>query len=127
MWDIAFPGTVMMLKLVFKLTIEQQMKPVDVAKAVLAFPIDMAFLSFSFAAAIVYSREDEVLHDLTLRGTIALVISSVIVLLLTTTFAKKSDAAFTLNRFVWMFCHVICAYVFSITAMLCALHAGTLL
>jgi hypothetical protein len=56
MWDLAFPGTVMVLKLLFKLFIEQQVKAVDIAKAILAFPIDIAFLSFSFGAAIIYAK-----------------------------------------------------------------------
>jgi hypothetical protein len=104
-WEVAFPGSVMLLKLVFKITIEQQLKPVDVAKAILAFPIDIAFLSFSFGAAILYARPIATMRQDTPRDMAMMIVVAVALLVITTTFAKKSDASFTLSHFGMMFLH----------------------
>jgi hypothetical protein len=118
LWEIAFPGSVMILKLVFKIVIEQQLKAVDVTKALLAFPIDIAFLSFSFGAAMLYARP---------VGSIAvgtILTFAIALLAVTTVFAKKSDQSFTLSKFGMTFVHVIVAYVLSFVAFWCAVNAG---
>jgi hypothetical protein len=127
MWDIAFPGTVMLLKLVFKITIEQQIKPVDVAKAVLAFPIDIAFLAFSFGAALLYARPLGVMHTNGIRQMFVALVVAIILLVITTVFSKKSDNAFTLEKFKMTFLHVLVAYVLSFVAVWGAMNVGTLI
>jgi len=58
--DMAFPGSVMLLKLFFKILIEQEAKLVDFFNAFLNFPIDIAFLSFSFSAALLYAPSGKI-------------------------------------------------------------------
>ncbi|MCA6120346.1 hypothetical protein J6500_00280 [Bradyrhizobium sp. WSM 1704] len=116
----------MVLKLLFKLFIEQQVKPVDVAKAILAFPIDIAFLSFSFGAAILYAKPPSTIHTGTVREMFVVLLLSIMVLMLCTVLAKKSDMAFTLNKFAMMFLLVILAYVVSIVAVWGALNVGAI-
>jgi hypothetical protein len=127
MWDIAFPGTVLLLKLVFKTVIEQQMKPVDVAKAMLAFPIDIAFLAFSFGAAILYSRPPAQIANGTLRDMFIAIVAAIILLASTTAFSKKSGEAFTRERFVMTFVHIIPAYALSLLTLWAALHAAEII
>ena len=126
MWDLAFPGTVMVLKLLFKLFIEQQVKPVDIAKAILAFPIDIAFLAFSFGAALLYAKPPSSIHIGTIREMFVILLLAVMILMICTVLAKKSDAAFTLNKFALMFLLVILAYLASMVAVWGALNIGAI-
>jgi hypothetical protein len=126
MWELAFPGSVMLLKLLFKITIEQQLKAVDLTKAIIAFPIDIAFLSFSFGAAILYSRPTSGMRADSLRDMFVALVVAVILLLITTVFSKKSDTAFTTYKKGMTFLHVLVAYLFSFGAMWGALHVGAL-
>lgn len=126
MWDLAFPGTVMVLKLLFKLFIEQSVKPVDIAKAILAFPIDIAFLSFSFGAAILYAKPPSSIQIGTIREMFVVLLIAIIALMIITVLAKKSDAAFTLNKYALMFLLVILAYLASMAAIWGALSIGAI-
>jgi hypothetical protein len=123
-WAIAFPGTVMLLKLLFKLTIEQEIGAVDVAKALLAFPVDIAFLSFSFGAALLYARPVSELHDSTLRQMFVALVIAIVLLVCTTLFSKKSDKAFTREQFIRTSIHILIAYLFSIAALVGAMNVS---
>lgn len=127
MWDIAFPGTVMVLKLFFKVCVEQQVKYLDVAKAVLAFPIDIAFLSLSFGAALLYSRPPSVLQDHTIRSMFIALFLTLVLVLLITVLAKKSDAAYNRARYFWTFGFFFVAYVLAAVTVWGALNVGALL
>ncbi|WP_284420234.1 MULTISPECIES: hypothetical protein [unclassified Bradyrhizobium] len=50
--DYLFPGSVVILKFLFKLLIGRSVTAVDFFRAVLSFPIDLAFLALSFAAIV---------------------------------------------------------------------------
>jgi hypothetical protein len=50
--DYLFPAVVILLKFVYKLAIGRSVSGVDFFRALLNFPIDLAFLALSFAAAI---------------------------------------------------------------------------
>ena len=52
MANYLFPGTIILLKFMLKLFVEQETNKVDLYKALLAFPVDAAFLSVSFASAV---------------------------------------------------------------------------
>jgi hypothetical protein len=99
------------------------MKPVDVAKAILAFPIDIAFLSFSFgAAALLYARPPGTIRDGTIREMFTALVAAVVLIAITTAFSKKSDNAFTIDRFKMMFLHVLVAYILSLVTLWGALN-----
>jgi hypothetical protein len=123
---IVFPGTVLLLKLAFKLTIEQELDAVDVAKALLSFPVDIAFLSFSFGAALLYAKPVSEMHDGTVRNMFVALILAVILLVCTTVFSKKSDKAFTLERFWKSGFLVFVSYVFSFLALFGAMNVGAI-
>lgn len=47
----AFPGCILVLKLFFKVFVDQKPKWIDGFRAALAFPVDVTFLAFSYGAA----------------------------------------------------------------------------
>jgi hypothetical protein len=99
--DLTFPGSVMLLKLVFKTTIEQEVKYVDVFKAFLNFPIDIAFLSFSFGSAVLYGLPLTSMRADTVKTILTFVIACIVVSGIITLLCKKSDKAFTKDKNVW--------------------------
>jgi hypothetical protein len=126
LWNIAFPGSVMVLKLLFKMLIEQKLKPVDVAKAILAFPIDIAFLSFSFGAAFLYSRPITALTQDDPQKMASIIVGTIVLLAITTLFSRKSDDSFNVSKFGKAFLYVVFAYVLSAGAFWGALHIKAL-
>ena len=126
LWNVAFPGSVMILKLIFKLLIENKLKAVDLAKAILAFPIDIAFLSFSFGAGLLYMRPLGTLSQDDPQKMSAIIVITIILLAITTFLSRKSDNSFTLSKFGTSFFYVLLAYALSAGAFWGALHIKAL-
>jgi hypothetical protein len=93
--DYAFPGTIIILKTLFKVAIEQEVKGVDCFKAFLALPVDIAFLSFSFGAAILYTEQASGHHSTSVRGIMIFAIGCTVFALVVSVLSKKADKAFT--------------------------------
>lgn len=127
MWDVAFPGTVMVLKLFFKICVEQQVKYVDVAKALLAFPVDIAFLSLSFGSAVLYAREPAGFQPETVRSMFTILLIALVLIFVVTVVTKKSDRAFTSDSYILTFVLFAAAYSLSALTFWGALNLGRFL
>jgi hypothetical protein len=96
--ELGFPGSVMLIKLLFKMFIEQEVRRVDCLKAILNFPVDIAFLSLSFGSAILLAAEARSTVSSAGKTLLAFVVAALILSFLVTVMCKRSDRAFTADR-----------------------------
>jgi hypothetical protein len=90
MVDYLFPGGVILLKFLFRLVVEEEFKGVNLAKALLVFPIDIGFLSLAFGTTTLTSSKD----ISSVKGVMTFAVSYFVALILITVFCKQSDKAF---------------------------------
>lgn len=121
--DYLLPGSVLVLKLMFKLFADQSPRLVDLFKALITFPIDMTFLAFSFGAATLAHADG---GPPNVKTVIALVLGGVICAFLTTKLCRLADGAFDRNR-LWQsgFLAVI-GYVIAAAVVYSSLAVGAL-
>ncbi|WP_105430210.1 hypothetical protein [Neorhizobium sp. T6_25] len=91
--DIFFPSSVLLLKFVYKLFIEQEVKALDVFRALCAFPLDMAFLSFSFFAAFVYSIPPQPSAAFSQKDVLSAFLIFLVLTVIVTALCRKTDKA----------------------------------
>jgi hypothetical protein len=97
--DIAFPGFVMVLKLVSKLFVEREVSFMDALKAMVVFPIDITFLAFSFGAAILYAIPPQSVHTGSVKKMFAVLIACTILSIVVTALCRKGDKALDQSKF----------------------------
>lgn len=124
MGDLLFPGSVMLLKFIFKLLIEQEVRLSDALKALLNFPLDLAFLAFSFGAAILYSMPASApaLQVATMKAILGSMIAAIVVLSILAMMCRKSDKAFTGERLLSAFAIGVSSYAVSLLTVYLALN-----
>jgi hypothetical protein len=122
--DLAFPGTVMLLKFVSKILIEQEVKAVDFFKALLSFPIDIAFLSLSFGSAVLLSILGRSSVAAAGKTLLAFVLACLIFSLITIMFCRKSDRAFTNERNIATIVFACLGYLLSTFVLLGSIALG---
>jgi hypothetical protein len=125
--DLAFPCSVMVMKLLFKLAVEQEIKIVDALRALLVFPIDIAFLSFSFGAALLYAIPAQRIQSGNVRTMFIFLIIGLIGLILITVSAKKSEKLFVADNYKLMMFLSAVSYVLSLVGVWAALNVAGLL
>lgn len=124
--DLLFPGSVLLLKFIFKLTIEQEVKTADASKALLNFPLDLAFLAFSFAAAILYAVPPTEINAGSVKSMFGILISAIVVLALITLTCKKSDRAYTLENLKMAAVLAVFSYVLAGAVLIAAFNISGL-
>jgi hypothetical protein len=121
--DYTLPGSVVALKFLFKLYIAQNVNKVDFFRAILNFPIDLAFLAISFAALVLPYMQVRQANPLSTKEVlfwfVAYVFSAFVVTLLT----KKSDHAFVLDKLKSSVAHMLLAYFISIFVIVASLFS----
>lgn len=119
------PGTVIALKLFFRLFVGQTVNRVEAARVVLAFPIDLAFLAVSFAAVFLGHLQVKTQNPLSTSSVLGLFLLYVIVAGCVTLFSKKSDCAFILDDHLITVVWMIPAYFLSLAAVVLSLWTWT--
>ena len=128
MGDLAFPASVMFLKFFCKLFVDQRIGWLDAGKAILAFPVDIVFLSLSFGSAILYTIPSSQIKDgATLKSIFVIIITCVIIAILTILLCKKSDAALTQNRPIITAVLFLISYAISLCAVFGAISVKVFL
>jgi hypothetical protein len=118
MGDIAFPGFVMLLKLVSKLFIEREVTIMDTLKAMIVFPIDIIFLAFSFGAAILYATPAQLIGPGSLKKMLAIVVACTVVAVLITALCRKGDKALDEKKYKLTITWAIPTYLASLVALI---------
>lgn len=125
--DLALPGSVLLLKAISKLFIEQEVRAVDLFRAALSFPTDIAFLSFSFGAAVLYGLDPSGQARVGGQMLVLFAVLCTTILLLVTALTKKSDRSFTADRNGECLMFAAVSYVGSFTVLGFVLYLGMVL
>lgn len=125
--ELAFPGTIMLLKFVSKILIEQEVRAVDFFKALLSFPIDIAFLSLSFGSAVLLSILGKSPVEAVGKTILSFVLACLIFSLITIMFCRKSDRAFTNERNIATVVFAFLGYLLSALVLLGSVEMGAFL
>lgn len=92
--DIMFPGSVVVLKAIFKVSVERVSTRVDYFKAALSFPVDIIFMSFSFVMSAFTFMQTRQNSPASTKEVLASFTIFIIASLLVTILCRKSDLAF---------------------------------
>jgi len=92
--DYALPGSVIALKFLFRLSIGQQVTRVELFKAMLSFPIDLAFLAISFSAIILPYMQARPENPLSTRDVMFWFLTYIVTAFVVTILTRHSDKAF---------------------------------
>lgn len=125
--DYAFPSTVVLLKFILKLALEDRVNKVDTAKALLGFPIDLAYLAISFLAVILSHVQANGEHHASVRLALAIFVAYVAGAALVTIFSKKSERAFIEEKNLKSFGLIVPAYLIAIFGAVLSLQVGVLI
>jgi hypothetical protein len=96
--DYLFPAVVILLKFVYKLAIGRSVSGVDFFRALLNFPIDLAFLALSFAAVILSYFQTVWIHPLSMKDSLTVFLAYVALSALVTFFVRNSENNFDIDR-----------------------------
>jgi hypothetical protein len=125
--DYILPASVICLKFVFKLVIGHEVKKVDIAKALIVFPIDIVFLSFSFGAAVLYSIHAKSPAMPTVKEAVLFTICCCLAAAFVALLCKISGKAFESDNNLVAIAFGVISYSVSVPAALFSLKAGVLL
>lgn len=97
--DYVLPGSVILLKFGLKLSTDQETNTADTLKALMVFPVDIAFLSLSYGSAILYSTLSTQSSILPVKAVLATAFLAIALLLPVIVISKKSERAFIKEKF----------------------------
>ena len=96
--EYALPGSIVLLKLGMRLFLDQEVKGLDATKAVMAFPVDLSFLAFTFGAAGLVAASQQTSAPLDMKSVSAFIASCVLLSGTVIVLCKRSDKAFMLEK-----------------------------
>jgi hypothetical protein len=96
--EFVLPAALLILKFCMKLWIDKSANWVDFLRALLAFPIDVAFLALSFGSALIYGLPAGVLNSGSLKKILTYVVLAVTVCAAVTFCCRQADDAFVNKR-----------------------------
>ncbi|WP_277970179.1 hypothetical protein [Sphingomonas echinoides] len=97
-WDYALPGSIILLKLMLRLGTDQETNGADTLKAILVFPVDIAFLSLSYGTAILYASQGNLTGQVPVKAVLTIAFLAVFLLIPVIIVSKKSERALVLAR-----------------------------
>lgn len=127
MGELAFPGIVMLLKLVTKLFVGRSATPFDFLKVMVVFPIDVTFLALSFGAALLYVTPPSDIQVGTLKAMFVFFAACIILSIITTAICQKSDKFLDEWNVVRSFLYSIVTYGVSFGALITSVNVPELI
>jgi len=97
-WDFALPGVIILLKFGLKIATDQETNGADTLKAILVFPVDIAFLSLSYGSAVLYTAHGTGGLTVPIKATITIIFMAITLLIPVIILTKKSERAFVLSK-----------------------------
>jgi hypothetical protein len=97
-WDYMLPGSIIMLKFGLRMTTDQETNGVDTLKAIMVFPVDIAFLSLSYGSAILYSGQMHSTAPTPVKAILSAAFIAVALLIPVIVVARKSERALILSK-----------------------------
>jgi hypothetical protein len=117
------PAGVIALKFLMKITVEQEVNRIEVTKALLAFPIDLTFLSLTFGVAMIVLLQSRPRDSIPTELALLIFVGYIIAALLVTVFSRKSDKAFATDHNLAAVALVFPGYLISVFVMALTLMA----
>lgn len=122
--DYAFPASIILLKFIFKTVIGQTITRYELAKTAMVFPVDIAFLGFSFGSAVLYSNQNQgsvsSFAKLVLMFAILCIAGAAAIMAM----CKKSDEYFTKGLRTKAFWTSVSCYAASVTCVVISMYMG---
>ncbi|WP_417612753.1 hypothetical protein [Parasphingorhabdus sp.] len=97
-WDYLLPGSIIMLKFGLRMTTDQETNGADTLKAIMVFPVDIAFLSLSYGSAILYTSEISTATTIPVKAVLTTAFIAIALLLPVIVVSKKSERALVLAK-----------------------------
>jgi hypothetical protein len=115
--DYLFPCSVLAVKFLFRLAAGQHVSRVVLVRAILSFPVDLAFLALSFLAVLLTYLQARAPFPLSTKDILGVFLVSIVAAFLVQLFARKSDDQYTLEKYFASVCWMIPAYLISIYSL----------
>jgi hypothetical protein len=104
--EYVFPASVVVLKFVYKLALGRPVSKVEFFRAILNFPVDLAFLALSFSAIILSFLQVRGRIPISARDGFAFFLIYIVLTAIVTLMARQSDNEFEIDNhglcIVWM-------------------------
>jgi hypothetical protein len=113
--DYILPGSVILLKFGLRITTDTETNTPDTLRALMVFPIDIAFLSLSYGSAILYSSQNLSADPHTVKAIVAAAFLAIVLLLPVIVISKKAERAFVIDRYGRATTLAALAYVMSLS------------
>jgi hypothetical protein len=97
--DIFLPAAILVVKFLCRLFIGRDVEDVEYFQALLAFPTDIAFLSFSYGAASLASKHSENSEKAVFAFALWILIATIVCMVL----SRRSDKAFSKDQNIFCF------------------------
>jgi len=125
--EFLLPGTVVAFKFLLRLFLNQEVDKVKFQQALLQFPIDLAFLAFSFATASLITAAAIAKTKVEGEASLSLILIFLLVTTVVIVFCSFANKAFVRdeNRLPYLF--LIPSYFLSIIVLFISFRAGALL
>jgi hypothetical protein len=96
--NLFLPGTVVVLKLIVKVFVAQEVRTVEVIRALIAFPTDLIFLSLAFGSAILYNLQVNAKSGVSVPTVVGFTLLCCATVVAVTGICMRSDKAFTTDK-----------------------------
>ena len=87
-----------MLKFGLRMTTDQETNGADTIKAILVFPVDIAFLSLSYGSAILYAAQTSAAATMPVKAVLTTAFIAIALLLPVIVVSKKAERALVLSK-----------------------------
>lgn len=122
--EFVLPSSLIIMKFGLRLFLDQEVKTVDLMRAFIMFPVDLAFLAFSFAAASMLAAAHYASGSIDLKTMLAFMFACVALSFIVIVCCKKSDRAFVIEKNGIAIAFLAPAYVLAITTVIASFSAG---
>jgi hypothetical protein len=123
-FELLLPGSILAIKFAFKVVVDQQLSSTGLMKAFLMFPVDIAFLTFTFGAA-AFSFSPPSADPV--RAVLIFALATIFVLFVVHICCRRADLFFDKAKMVPAVSLAAAAYLLSISVIVLALLAPGLM
>lgn len=123
MIEYALPGSVLLIKLAYRLAVDQRPGVYDLARAAILFPLDIAFLSLSFgAASIVHANHGGAEVSIHVQFFASVILAFVAGLVGVTVLTKRAEDQFEKVHYIATSILTSVGYITATFLLVCSLN-----
>jgi uncharacterized membrane protein (DUF106 family) len=118
MGEYVLPASVVILKLLFRLAVGEEISRVSIFRAVLNFPIDLVFLGISFSVIILSYLQLDTVHPWSTKDVLSCFAILIVAAVIVTACSKSSDKLFIDEKDLPAIALFMAAYLISLAAVI---------